>query len=366
MLLGACPTGIVSTTLVVSGSMRETVPSSRFVTQTPPAPTATSSGLSPTGIVRIELALDRCARRHPRRRSRPRPLRRRQPCRWEPSDRERPERALLEGRGIEPLHVRVRRVGHPDRAVSHHHVGGSRAGQRRARPADAVRIDAHELPLAEGGPDPVAVHRHTARGRVDRPAGQVDRVGHDVERRVDARELPASSVRHPDGFEAAFEARRGRRQRDRPRIRPRRRRYGSACGRRGSRPREPASEVRVPGVLRPESRRRPCSSQGRWPRRSLAAQSAPYPRREGGARHRQPSRGAPRRPRGRPPGYAAGARPASSAGRGRAVVREPGVLAQDGGLELAELGARLQPELVAERTARRLVGGQSLACRPDR
>jgi hypothetical protein len=42
---------------LVCGSTRDTVPSSRFATQTELAPTATSSGPSPTGIVTYESAL---------------------------------------------------------------------------------------------------------------------------------------------------------------------------------------------------------------------------------------------------------------------------------------------------------------------
>jgi hypothetical protein len=49
---GLAPTGIVTVTRPLAGSIRETVPSPVFATQTPPAPTAMPSGRRPTGIVR--------------------------------------------------------------------------------------------------------------------------------------------------------------------------------------------------------------------------------------------------------------------------------------------------------------------------
>jgi hypothetical protein len=45
------PTWIVATTLFLSGSMRETVPSPESSTQTPPSPTAIAVGRGPTRIV---------------------------------------------------------------------------------------------------------------------------------------------------------------------------------------------------------------------------------------------------------------------------------------------------------------------------
>jgi len=51
MSSGRPPTLIVVTTRFVLGSIRETVPSALFATQTVPAPTATLAGISPTPIV---------------------------------------------------------------------------------------------------------------------------------------------------------------------------------------------------------------------------------------------------------------------------------------------------------------------------
>ena len=50
MPAGALPTSIVFTSCLVAGSMRDTVPSPAFATQTEPAPTATAAGCLPTGI----------------------------------------------------------------------------------------------------------------------------------------------------------------------------------------------------------------------------------------------------------------------------------------------------------------------------
>ena len=52
-----------SSSLKASTTGTDTVPSSRFATQTSPAPTATASGPSPTGIVAKELALVELAAR---------------------------------------------------------------------------------------------------------------------------------------------------------------------------------------------------------------------------------------------------------------------------------------------------------------
>ena len=48
---GLPPTAIVLTTLLLRGSIRDTVPSRLFATQTPPKPTMTSVGARPTGMV---------------------------------------------------------------------------------------------------------------------------------------------------------------------------------------------------------------------------------------------------------------------------------------------------------------------------
>ena len=50
MAFGVTPTGIVCTTRFVSGSIRDTVPSSEFVTQTAPPPTAIPLGSPPTSM----------------------------------------------------------------------------------------------------------------------------------------------------------------------------------------------------------------------------------------------------------------------------------------------------------------------------
>ena len=47
---GLFPISIVFTTVLVPGSIRDTVPSAAFATQTEPAPTATATGSSPTEI----------------------------------------------------------------------------------------------------------------------------------------------------------------------------------------------------------------------------------------------------------------------------------------------------------------------------
>ena len=53
---GAFPISIVSTTSYVAGSMRETLFSAVFATQTEPDPTATAVGPRPTSIVLVEPA----------------------------------------------------------------------------------------------------------------------------------------------------------------------------------------------------------------------------------------------------------------------------------------------------------------------
>jgi hypothetical protein len=51
--VGRLPTGIVSITLALSGSRRDTVPSCVFATHTAPRPTAIAEGSCPTGVVAV-------------------------------------------------------------------------------------------------------------------------------------------------------------------------------------------------------------------------------------------------------------------------------------------------------------------------
>ena len=160
---------------------------------------------------------------------------------------------------------------------------------------------------------------------------------------------------------ADVEARRGRRQRDRPRdplaaasirISVRSSRFPTQ--------REPAPEARGPGRAPTGIVATTLFVSGSMAATELGGTVSAVPRREGGARHRQPSRGAFGRPRGRPPGYAAGARPAPGCRSGpsrRTRARRPGA-----GWRPRARAAPGPARVRARRrgAARRLVGGQRL------
>ena len=160
---GLPPTGIVATTLLVSGSMRVTVPSPLLATQTEPAPTATPLGERPTGIVsvterepgsiRVTLLSSESATHTP------------------PSPTAIPVGPLPTAIGVmQPGRVDARDVvglivGDPDGAVAD--VDGGRARVRidpLNRPR-CRRVKARKQPGGRGDPDRVA-----ARGDRGRPA----------------------------------------------------------------------------------------------------------------------------------------------------------------------------------------------------
>ena len=187
------------TTFLVAGSMRETVPSPAFATQTAPAPTATATGSSPTGI---------CTRG----------------VRARVDPRHDVVSAARDPNGAVA-------VGDPGRPAAH--VGAAdRAGQERGRieavdgrvagADDPDRCRRPRRPRSAWSPANVALHRAPTSGRCG-PASQSPKTAHTplgpaataptddrslvaatsnvscaAELGIDPRDLPGQAVRDPD------------------------------------------------------------------------------------------------------------------------------------------------------------------------
>ena len=169
---------------VVAGSIRVTRSSSLFATQIAPSPNAIATGVRPTLIV---------------------------------SDRTFFERAR-----VEPCHARLGRVRDPDQAAGHDDRRRRLVDERGAGDADIPRIDPHHRRIAVHPPDRAAADVDGSELR--RRSRNVERVGHPLELRIDARQLAALTVRHPDRVRAEGDTRRRPvAQRDRRGRRPLRR-----------------------------------------------------------------------------------------------------------------------------------------------
>ena len=133
MSAGPLPTRMVATTRLLSGSMRETVSSPKFATQTAPAPKATPCGPRPTLIGLPTLFV----------------------------------------LGIDPADVALDGVGDPDGALADGDAGRLEPGDDGLLEPDASRVHAdHAAAEAGGGPHRALAERHVLRGLADLQPGR--------------------------------------------------------------------------------------------------------------------------------------------------------------------------------------------------
>ena len=194
--LGPSPTGIVAATVSLAGSMRVTVPSRLFATQTAPGPTATASAPLPACDGADDAAGALVDPGH--RAARPELV-----TQTEPPPTATPSALGPTGIALQRLAGAASRSASPCRRSSsrpRRSAGRPRCRPDRCRPGSLLddrvrlRVDLRDRAVeAVRDPDEAA-----AEGDPGRAVADLDRVDHDLLRRVDPRDAVGVDVRDPD------------------------------------------------------------------------------------------------------------------------------------------------------------------------